>query len=180
MNVVTRFGSLPTDICGIIGGARTALFNWLFARHHGGKYLLRIEDTDRQRSTDDAIAAIHEGLAWLGLQGDEAAVSQSARADRHVEVANALLQSGAAYRCYLDAEELATLRDAAHAEGKPVRSWRDKTQTPDNVEDRPFEDRPFVVRMRMPDAGETTIEDAVQGIVTVKNTQLDDMVILRG
>ena len=179
MNVVTRFAPSPTGYLHI-GGARTALFNWLFARHHGGKYLLRIEDTDRQRSTDDAIAAIHEGLAWLGLQGDEAAVSQSARADRHVEVANALLQSGAAYRCYLDAEELATLRDAAHAEGKPVRSpWRDKTQTPDNVEDRPFEDRPFVVRMRMPDAGETTIEDAVQGIVTVKNTQLDDMVILR-
>ena len=179
MNVVTRFAPSPTGYLHI-GGARTALFNWLFARHHGGKYLLRIEDTDRQRSTDDAIAAIHEGLAWLGLQGDEAAVSQSARADRHVEVADALLQSGAAYRCYLDAEELATLRDAAHAEGKPVRSpWRDKTQTPDNVEDRPFEDRPFVVRMRMPDAGETTIEDAVQGIVTVKNTQLDDMVILR-
>jgi glutamyl-tRNA synthetase len=170
MNVVTRFAPSPTGYLHI-GGARTALFNWLFARHYGGTYLLRIEDTDKQRSTDDAIAAIHSGLNWLGIDGDEPAVSQSARATRHAEVAAALLENGAAYRCYLDAEELSALRDAAHADGRPVRSpWRDRT------------DRlatPFVVRMRMPDSGETTIEDAVQGTVTVQNTQLDDMVILR-
>ena len=170
MNVVTRFAPSPTGFLHI-GGARTALFNWLFARHHGGRYLLRIEDTDRARSTDEAIDAIHDGLSWLGLAGDEPAVSQSARADRHAEVALALVEAGAAYRCYLSDDELAALRDQAREEGKPVRSyWRDRTDHPD---------QPFVVRMKMPDSGETTISDAVQGDVTVQHGQLDDMVILR-
>ena len=170
MNVVTRFAPSPTGFLHI-GGARTALFNWLFARHHGGKYLLRIEDTDRQRSTVEAIDAIHDGLSWLGLSGDEPAVSQSARADRHAEVALALVEAGAAYRCYLSEDELAALRDRASEDGRPVRSpWRDRTDHPD---------LPFVVRMKMPDTGETTISDAVQGDVTVQHAQLDDMVILR-
>ena len=171
MNVVTRFAPSPTGFLHI-GGARTALFNWLFARHHGGRYLLRIEDTDRQRSTVDAIEAIHDGLSWLGLEGDEPAISQSARAERHAEVAAALLEAGAAYRCFLSDAELQALRDDAHAAGRPVRSpWRDRTDWPD---------APCVVRMRMPDDGEITIEDAVQGTVTVRNENLDDMVILRG
>ena len=173
MNVVTRFAPSPTGFLHI-GGARTALFNWLFARHHGGKYLLRIEDTDRERSTEAAIDAIHDGLSWLGLAGDEPAISQSSRAARHAEVALALVEAGAAYRCYLSDEELATLRDQAREDGKPVRSpWRDRT----NQSNQP--DQPFVVRMKMPDKGETTISDAVQGEVTVQHEQLDDMVILR-
>ena len=170
MNVVTRFAPSPTGFLHI-GGARTALFNWLFARHHGGKYLLRIEDTDRQRSTDEAIDAIHEGLSWLGLEGDEPAVSQSARAPRHAEIATELVARGAAYRCYLSEDELVSLRDEARATGVPVRSpWRDRNDAPN---------APYVVRMRMPDAGETTIDDAVQGQVTIQNQTLDDMVILR-
>ena len=170
MNVVTRFAPSPTGFLHI-GGARTALFNWLFARHHGGTYLLRIEDTDRQRSTEEAIAAIHDGLSWLGLEGDAPAISQSARAARHAEVANALVEAGAAYRCFLSDAELDALRDEARAAGKPVRSpWRARSDAPD---------APFVVRMRMPDDGETTIEDAVQGPVTVRHENLDDMVILR-
>jgi len=170
MNVVTRFAPSPTGFLHI-GGARTALFNWLFARHHGGKYLLRIEDTDRERSTAAAIDAIHGGLSWLGLAGDEPAISQSSRADRHAEIALALVEAGAAYRCYLSDDELSALRDEALENGKPVRSpWRDR-------EDKP--DLPFVVRMKMPATGETTISDAVQGEVTVRHEQLDDMVILR-
>ena len=170
MNVVTRFAPSPTGFLHI-GGARTALFNWLFARHHGGKYLLRIEDTDRQRSTDEAIDAIHEGLSWLGLEGDEPAVSQSARAPRHAEIAAELVARGAAYRCYLSEDELVSLRDEARATGVPVRSpWRDRNDAPN---------APYVVRMRMPDTGETTIDDAVQGQVTIQNQTLDDMVILR-
>ena len=170
MNVVTRFAPSPTGFLHI-GGARTALFNWLFARHHGGTYLLRIEDTDRQRSTAEAIDAIHDGLSWLGLEGDEPAISQSARASRHAEVAAELVSRGAAYRCYLSEDELASLRDEARAQGVPVRSpWRDRDDAPDSA---------FVVRMRMPDSGEMTIDDAVQGRVTVQNRTLDDMVILR-
>ena len=170
MNVVTRFAPSPTGFLHI-GGARTALFNWLFARHHGGTYLLRIEDTDRARSTSEAIDAIHDGLSWLGLEGDAPAVSQSAQAPRHAEVAMQLVEAGAAYRCFLSDDELAAIRDAARATGKPVRSpWRDRTD---------YRDAPFVVRMKMPDEGAMTIEDAVQGTVTVQNQQLDDMVILR-
>jgi len=170
MNVVTRFAPSPTGYLHI-GGARTALFNWLFARHHGGTYLLRIEDTDHQRSTRDAIDAIHDGLSWLGLEGDQPAISQSARASRHADIAAELVATGAAYRCYLSEDELASLRDQARATGVPVRSpWRDRTDAPD---------APYVVRMRMPDTGETTIDDAVQGQVTIQNQTLDDMVILR-
>ena len=171
MNVVTRFAPSPTGYLHV-GGARTALFNWLFARHHGGTYLLRIEDTDRQRSTKDAIKAIHDGLDWLGLGGDAPAVSQSAQASRHAEVANMLIERGAAYRCYLSADELTAIRDEASKTGKTVRSpWRDRSDTP--------VDASCVVRMKMPDDGATTIDDAVQGSVTVQNSVLDDMVILR-
>lgn len=185
MNVVTRFAPSPTGFLHI-GGARTALFNWLFARHHGGRYLLRIEDTDRQRSTDAAVAAIHDGLDWLGLASDEPAISQSARADRHVEIANSLIAAGAAYRCYLSADELEDVRAAAKSAGLPVRSpWRDRTDAPDQPsqdqtsQDQPSQDHSFVVRMKMPDEGSTTITDLVQGEVTVQNRILDDMVILR-
>ena len=175
MNVVTRFAPSPTGFLHI-GGARTALFNWLFARHPGGRYLLRIEDTDRQRSTDAAVAAIHDGLDWLGLASDEPAISQSARADRHVEIAKSLIAAGAAYRCYLSADELEDVRAAAKSAGLPVRSpWRDRSDTPD----QPSQDHSFVVRMKMPDEGSTTITDLVQGDVTVQNRILDDMVILR-
>ena len=125
MDVVTRFAPSPTGFLHI-GGARTALFNWLFARHHEGRYLLRIEDTDRQRSTNVAVDAIHAGLDWLGLASDEPAISQFSRVDRHVEVANKLIDAGAAYRCYLSPTELISLRAAAKTEGNPVRSpWRD-------------------------------------------------------
>ena len=171
MNVVTRFAPSPTGYLHV-GGARTALFNWLFARHHGGTYLLRIEDTDRQRSTKDAIKAIYDGLDWLGLGGDAPAVSQSAQASRHSEVANMLIKRGAAYRCYLSADELTAIRDEASKTGKTVRSpWRDRSDTP--------VDASCVVRMKMPDDGATTIDDAVQGSITVQNSVLDDMVILR-
>jgi len=173
MNVVTRFAPSPTGYLHI-GGARTALFNWLFARHHGGTYLLRIEDTDKARSTDAAVAAIHEGLNWLGLGGDKPAVSQSAQSQRHADIAAELVKKGAAYRCFLDDSELQALRAECQASGAPVRSpWRDKAPA-----DAP--DRPFTVRMKMPSDGSTTIEDAVQGAVTIQNKVLDDMVILRG
>jgi len=174
MNVVTRFAPSPTGFLHI-GGARTALFNWLFARHHNGRYLLRIEDTDRQRSTQQAVDAIHAGLDWLGLGSDEPAISQSARAERHVEIANALVARGAAYRCYLSTAELETLREESMATGVPVRSpWRDR----DAAAKMP-DDAPYVVRIKMPTEGSTTITDLVQGPVTVQNRTLDDMVILR-
>ena len=173
--VVTRFAPSPTGYLHI-GGARTALFNWLFARHHGGKYLLRIEDTDRARSTDDAIAAIHDGLDWLGLGGDEPAVLQFARSARHAEVAQELLAAGHAYRCFLTSEELAERRAAAQAERRPFRiasEWRDADPA------TAPEGKPFVVRIKAPQAGETVIEDLVQGRVTVSNAELDDFVLLR-
>ena len=173
--VVTRFAPSPTGFLHI-GGARTALFNWLFARHHGGSYLLRIEDTDRARSTEPAIAAILDGLAWLGLEGDEPPVFQFARSARHAEVAAQLLASGHAYRCYLTSEELATRRALAQAERRPFRiasEWRDRGPT-----DAPA-DTPFVVRIKAPTEGETVIEDRVQGRVTVSNAELDDFVLLR-
>ena len=173
MNVVTRFAPSPTGYLHI-GGARTALFNWLFARHHGGTYLLRIEDTDKARSTDAAVAAIHDGLNWLGLGGDKPAVSQSAQSQRHAEIAAELVNKGAAYRCFLDDAELQTLRAECQATGAPLRSpWRD-------LDPAGAPDRPFTVRMKMPSDGSTTIEDAVQGAVTIQNKVLDDMVILRG
>ncbi|MEO6718222.1 MAG: glutamate--tRNA ligase [Novosphingobium sp.] len=173
--VVTRFAPSPTGYLHI-GGARTALFNWLFARHHGGKYLLRIEDTDRARSTEPAIAAIHDGLSWLGLDGDEPAVMQFARSARHAEVAALLLESGHAYRCYLTQEELAERRAAAQAERRPFRidsEWRDAEPAGAPA------GQPFVVRIKAPKDGETVISDLVQGRVTVSNAEIDDFVLLR-
>ena len=173
--VVTRFAPSPTGYLHI-GGARTALFNWLFARHHGGKYLLRIEDTDRARSTEPAIAAIFDGLEWLGLQGDEPAVMQFARSDRHAEVARQLLESGHAYRCYLTQDELAARRAKAQEERRPFRidsEWRD---APAGTAP---EGQPFVVRIKAPREGDSVIEDLVQGTVTVRNEEIDDFVILR-
>ncbi|MFZ2998499.1 glutamate--tRNA ligase [Sphingobium sp.] len=173
--VVTRFAPSPTGFLHI-GGARTALFNWLFARHHGGKFLLRIEDTDRARSTDEAVAAIFDGLDWLGLGGDEPAVFQFERTPRHAEVANALLNGGHAYRCYATPEELATLREQQRAAKQPMRydgRWRDRAP-----QDAP-EGAPFVIRLKAPKDGETVIEDAVQGRVVVQNAELDDMILLR-
>jgi glutamyl-tRNA synthetase len=173
--VVTRFAPSPTGYLHI-GGARTALFNWLFARHHGGKYLLRIEDTDRARSTDAAIAAIFDGLTWLGLEGDEPATYQFARAARHAEVAQTLLDSSHAYRCYLTSEELTARREAAQAERRPFRidsEWRDA-----DAASWPA-DQPYVVRVKAPKQGETVIKDLVQGRVAVPNAELDDFVLLR-
>lgn len=173
--VVTRFAPSPTGYLHI-GGARTALFNWLFARHHGGTYLLRIEDTDRARSTEPAIAAIFDGLEWLGLGGDEPATFQFARSARHAEVAQALLDNGKAYRCYLTPEELAARRETAQAERRPFRiesEWRDADPA------SAPEGQPFVVRIKAPREGETVIHDLVQGTVTVANGELDDFVILR-
>ena len=173
--VVTRFAPSPTGYLHI-GGARTALFNWLFARHHGGQYLLRIEDTDRARSTEPAIEAIFDGLRWLGLDGDEPATFQFARSQRHAEVAQALLDAGHAYRCYLSPEELAARREKAQAERRPFRidsEWRDADPSTWPA------DRSWVVRVKAPRDGETTIEDLVQGSVTVQNEEIDDFVILR-
>jgi glutamyl-tRNA synthetase len=173
--VITRFAPSPTGYLHI-GGARTALFNWLFARANGGKYLLRIEDTDRARSTEPAIAAIHDGLNWLGLGGDEPAVMQFARSARHAEVAQQLLDAGHAYRCYLTSEELGTRRAAAQAERRPFRldsEWRDAAA------DTAPAGLPFVVRIKAPRKGETVIDDLVQGRVTVSNAEIDDFVLLR-
>jgi glutamyl-tRNA synthetase, bacterial family len=175
MTVITRFAPSPTGFLHI-GGARTALFNWLFARHHGGRFLLRIEDTDRARSTDAAIAAIFDGLHWLGLQWDDEPWFQSRRADRHAEVAAALLARGIAYRCYASPEELAEMRDSARAAGRPVRydgRWRDRDPA-----DAPEGVAP-VIRLKSPQVGTTRIDDLVQGTVSVDNAQLDDMVLLR-
>ena len=172
--VVTRFAPSPTGYLHI-GGARTALFNWLFARHHGGKFLLRIEDTDRARSTEPAIEAIFDGLGWLGLAGDEAPVFQFARAHRHAEVAHAMLAAGHAYKCFATPEELAELREAQRAAKQPMRydgRWRDRDAAEGG-------DKPFVIRLKAPREGETVIEDAVQGRVVVQNAELDDMILLR-
>ena len=173
--VVTRFAPSPTGYLHI-GGARTALFNWLYARHHGGTYLLRIEDTDRARSTEPAIAAIFDGLEWLGLAGDGPAVFQLARSNRHAEVASQLLEAGHAYRCYLTQEELAARREKAQAERRPFRidsEWRDAA--PGSWP----EGQPHVVRIKAPKEGESTILDQVQGSVTVSNAELDDFILLR-
>jgi glutamyl-tRNA synthetase len=175
MTVVTRFAPSPTGFLHI-GGARTALFNWLFARHHGGKFLLRIEDTDLKRSTPEAVEAIYEGLRWLGLDWDGDAISQYSQAKRHQEVATAMLESGHAYRCYCSPEELTAMREQARADGRPMRydgTWRDRDPA-----DAPAGIDP-VIRLKAPQDGETVIEDQVQGTVTVANSQLDDMIMLR-
>ncbi|EEX10693.1 glutamyl-tRNA synthetase [Ruegeria lacuscaerulensis ITI-1157] len=172
--VVTRFAPSPTGFLHI-GGARTALFNWLYARGRGGKFLLRIEDTDRERSTPEATEAILKGMEWLGLDHDGDVISQFARADRHAEVANQLLAEGKAYKCFSTQEEIAAFREQARAEGKSTlfRSpWRE-------ADPSTHPDRPFVVRIKAPQDGVTVIRDKVQGDVTIRNDQLDDMVLLR-
>ena len=173
--VITRFAPSPTGFLHI-GGARTALFNWLFAKHHGGEFLLRIEDTDRKRSTDEAVDAIFAGMKWLGLDWDGDAYSQFERRERHTEVANELLANGKAYPCYCSPEELSEMRDKARAAGSSRLydgTWRDRdpAEAPDGVDP--------VIRLKAPLEGETSIDDAVQGDVTVANSQLDDMILLR-
>ena len=174
--IVTRFAPSPTGFLHI-GGARTALFNWLYARGRGGKMLLRIEDTDRQRSTREAIDAILDGLKWLGLDHDGEVVYQSGRAERHREIAEALLASGNAYRCYATAEELTAMREKARAEGRTRLYdglWRDRDAAEAPVGMKP------TIRLKAPQTGETVIEDQVQGRVVWRNENLDDLVLLRG
>ncbi len=173
--VVTRFAPSPTGFLHI-GGARTALFNWLYAKHHGGKFLLRIEDTDRKRSTDEAVEAIYGGMKWLGLDWDGDAVSQFSRRHRHTEIARQLLDEGKAYYCYCSPEELAEMREKARAAGSTRLydgTWRDRSpaEAPDGIDP--------VIRIKAPLAGETSINDQIQGEVTVANNQLDDMILLR-
>lgn len=174
-HIVTRFAPSPTGFLHI-GGARTALFNWLFARHHGGKALLRIEDTDKKRSTQEAIDAIIDGLDWLGLDWDDETVFQSERADRHAEVAQQLMDSGNAYKCFATAEELEAMRAEQRAAKKPMRydgRWRDRdpAEAPQGA--------PYVVRLKTPQSGKLTIKDAVQGEVSWQAAELDDYVLLR-
>jgi glutamyl-tRNA synthetase len=173
--VVTRFAPSPTGYLHI-GGGRTALFNWLYARGRGGKFLLRIEDTDRERSTPEATAAILRGLTWLGLDWDGDVVSQFARKERHAEVAHQMLARGTAYKCFSTQEEIAAFRAAEEAAGRyPVflSPWRDADPAthPD--------DAPYVIRMKAPRTGETVIDDQVQGRVVIQNATLDDMIVLR-
>ncbi|NBR88426.1 MAG: glutamate--tRNA ligase [Rhodobacteraceae bacterium] len=172
--IVTRFAPSPTGYLHI-GGGRTALFNWLFARGRGGKFLLRIEDTDRARSTPEATEAILKGLTWLGLDWDGDVISQFERAPRHAEVAYELLAKGKAYKCFSTQEEIQAFREAAEAEKRSTlfRSpWRD-------ADPATHPDSPFVIRIKAPQSGETVIRDQVQGDVVIKNEQLDDMVLLR-
>ena len=173
--VVTRFAPSPTGFLHI-GGARTALFNWLFTRHHGGEFKIRVEDTDRARSTDEAVDAIFDGLNWLGLEADGDVVFQYANRERHAEVAHKLLEDGKAYRCYCSKEELAQMRETAKAEGRPLGydgRWRDRdpAEAPAGVDP--------VIRFKAPREGEIVIQDHVQGDVTVQNKELDDMILLR-
>jgi len=171
--VVTRFAPSPTGMLHI-GNARTGLFSWLFARHHGGKALLRIEDTDKARSTEEAIAVILDGLSWLGLDWDGHEYYQSQFWSRHAEVAHKLLERGHAYRCYMTAQELAQQREAAQRDRRPFRiesPWRERGDGPTG--------EPFVIRLKAPREGETVIDDLVQGRVTVRNEEIDDFVLLR-
>jgi len=173
--VVTRFAPSPTGFLHI-GNARTGLFSWLYARHYGGKALLRIEDTDKQRSTQAAIDVILDGLAWLGLEFDGEVVYQSQRVERHAEVANKLLEAGRAYKCFASPEELAQMREQQKANRQPLRydgRWRDRDSA-----DAPA-GTPYTIRIRTPEQGETVIEDAVQGRVTVSNAEIDDFILLR-
>jgi glutamyl-tRNA synthetase len=175
MTVTVRFAPSPTGFLHV-GSARTALFNWLFSRHHGGTFRLRIEDTDRARSTTEAVSAIIDGLAWLGLSWDGEIVYQSARAARHAEIARQLLAAGRAYNCYCTPAELEAMREKARAERRSVRydgTWRDR-----NPAEAPPGVSP-VIRLKAPQEGSTTIRDHVQGEVTVANSELDDLIILR-
>ena len=168
----TRFAPSPTGFLHI-GGARTALFNWLFARHHGGQFLLRIEDTDRARSTQAAIDAILDGLGWLGLDWDGDVISQFARAERHAEIAYALLDKGHAFKCWCTPDEVQALRDEAFAAGRALRSpWRDRDPA-----DGPA-NQPFTVRFKAPDS-DVVLEDAVQGTVRWAAKEFDDLILLR-
>jgi glutamyl-tRNA synthetase len=172
---VLRFAPSPTGMLHI-GGARTALFNWLYARHTGGTFLLRIEDTDRERSTPQAVDAILNGMTWMGLNWDGEVVYQFARAPRHREVAEKLLAEGKAYRCYATGEELTQMREEQKAKGLPMRydgRWRDRAPGPEQ------EGKPFVVRLKARQEGETIVHDVVLGNVRFENAQLDDMVLLR-
>ncbi|WP_201860161.1 glutamate--tRNA ligase [Microvirga soli] len=175
MTVVTRFAPSPTGFLHI-GGGRTALFNWLYAKRRGGKMLLRIEDTDRERSTDAAIAAILDGLKWLGLDWDGDVVYQFSRAARHKDVAESLLAQGRAYYCYASQQELEEMRETARKEGRPLRydgRWRDRDPS-----EAPKDVKP-VIRLKAPIEGETVVEDEVQGRVVWQNKDLDDLVLLR-
>ena len=175
MSVITRFPPSPSGSLHI-GSARTALFNWLYAHHHGGKFLLRIEDTDLIRSSQKAVDSIFEGLAWLGLTWDCEAIFQSKNLERHTQVAKRLLEAGMAYKCYCTQDALDMMRTTARQQGKRVfydRRWRDRgpEEAPSGL--------PHVVRIKMPLEGETTIQDHVQGKVTILNEQLDDFIIVR-
>lgn len=175
MTVVTRFAPSPTGFLHI-GGVRTALFNWLLAKHHGGTYRLRIEDTDKKRSTQEAIDAIIEGLDWIGLPPDDEIVFQSRNQNRHAAVAQELLDKGLAYHCYCSQDELTEMRELAKADSRPMRydgRWRDRnaSEAPDGVDP--------VVRFKAPQEGSTTLDDQVQGSVTVENSEMDDLVLLR-
>ncbi|XYK81165.1 MAG: glutamate--tRNA ligase [Labrenzia sp.] len=174
-DIVTRFAPSPTGFLHI-GGARTALFNWLFAKHHGGKMLLRIEDTDRARSTQEAVDALMDGLSWLGLDWDGEPISQFSRVARHKEVVDQMLENGTAYRCYSTPEEVDAMREKARAEGRPPRydgTWRDKdaSEAPEGIDP--------VIRLKAPQDGETVVDDMVQGRVVIPNKDLDDFVLLR-
>jgi glutamyl-tRNA synthetase len=173
--VVTRFAPSPTGYLHI-GGGRTALFNWLYARGRGGKFLLRIEDTDRERSTPEATAAILKGLTWLGLDWDGEVVSQFDRKDRHAEVAHEMLARGTAYKCFSTQDEIAAFRAAREAEGASyavfLSPWR-------GADPATYPDAPYVIRMMAPRTGETVIADEVQGRVVIRNETLDDMIVLR-
>lgn len=173
--VVTRFAPSPTGFLHI-GNARTGLFSWLYARHHGGKALLRIEDTDKKRSTQEAIDVILDGLDWLGLEFDGETVYQSQRAERHAEVALKLLEAGHAYKCFASPEELAEMREQQKAAKQPLRydgRWRDRdpSEAPEGA--------PYTIRIKTPTGGDTVIEDAVQGRVKVDNREIDDFILLR-
>ncbi|MBV9903294.1 MAG: glutamate--tRNA ligase, partial [Alphaproteobacteria bacterium] len=171
---VIRFAPSPTGYLHI-GGARTALFNWLYARHTGGTFLLRIEDTDRERSTPEAVNAILHGLEWMGLNWDGQTVYQFARAPRHRAVAEQLLAEGKAYRCFATPEELNEMREAQRAAGKPIRydgRWRDRDPAEGG-------DKPYVIRLKARQTGETIVKDVVLGDVVFQNDQLDDMILLR-
>ncbi|MBR0558499.1 glutamate--tRNA ligase [Neokomagataea anthophila] len=175
MTIRTRFAPSPTGLLHV-GNARAALFNFLYARHHGGQFLLRVEDTDRERSTQKAVDVLLDGLKWMGLTPDEEPVFQSTRQDRHTEVAQDLLERGLAYRCYCTPEELTAMREKAMAEKRPPRydgTWRDRdpSEAPEGA--------PFAVRLKAPRDGETIIKDLVQGDVRVANAEMDDLIILR-
>ncbi len=175
MKPVVRFAPSPTGFLHI-GSARTALFNWLFARHHGGTFMLRIEDTDRERSTEASVGTIMEGMRWLGLDWDGDAISQYARRERHAEVAQAMVANGTAYYCYATPDELTAMRAALAAAGQPQRydgRWRDRDPA-----EAPAGVKP-AIRLKAPTTGETVVDDAIKGSITVQNNQLDDMILLR-